>query len=119
MRNSEYLQKRIIFASIKTLQIKLFSSRLMFNNLTNPFILTKKKSMFKVMFHFSKSTGSIKTFLKKCLERNLGRKEYFANYFVVFEIFHEILLISRLLNIETSLENMCCIILRNTFLAPE
>ena len=34
MRNSAYLQKRIISASIKILQIKLLSSRLMFNNLT-------------------------------------------------------------------------------------
>ena len=34
LRNSANLQKRIISASIKTLQIKILSSKLMFNNLT-------------------------------------------------------------------------------------
>ena len=36
-----------------------------------------------------------------------------------FDLKHEILLIRRVLNIETSLKNMCSIIVQKTFLAPE
>ena len=41
------------------------------------------------------------------------------NLTTIWDSEHEILLIRRLLNFETSLKNMRCIILRNTVLAPE
>ena len=41
----------------------------------------EKKSMSKVVFHSSKSTGSISIFLKKCLELNLLKKRMFCKIF--------------------------------------
>ena len=88
MWNSTYTQKSIISAFIKALQMKLLpsagtqftlrsvsqikygtprkrycSSRLMFNNLTKlTKILSKKKSVQQVLFHFSRNTGNTKIF---------------------------------------------------------
>ena len=66
----------------------------MFNNLTKVTkILTKKKSKQQLLFHFSRSTSSIKIFskckksgsIKDCLEINLQRKKElnFAKYDLV------------------------------------
>ena len=99
MRNSRNLQKRIVAASIKTLQIKLLSSRLMFDNSTKltkffilgknkKFVLTKKGQCKRLRFISVRIWAVLHFFKKKCLERNLWRKgEYFAKYFVICEMF--------------------------------
>ena len=93
MRNSRNLQKRIVAASIKTLQIKLLSSRLMFDNstkLTKFFIfrekqkicLDKKRSMWKVTFYFSKNMSSITFFKKKVpWEKFVKKRRIFCKIF--------------------------------------
>ena len=93
MRNSRNLQKSIVAASIKTLQIKLLSSRLMFDNstkLTQFFIfrekqkicLDKKRSMWKVTFYFSKNMSSITFFKKKVpWEKFVKKRRIFCKIF--------------------------------------
>ena len=73
MLNFAYLQKSIIYASIKTLQIKLLLSFIV----QNPFILTKKNHLKKLPF----TPVGVRKFLKRCLKDILQNVSHLAKVF--------------------------------------